>query len=86
MAVAHRAVDLGLGRQRRDRIDDHYVDRSRLHELFAYRERLFAARRLRHDEAREVDAYLPRVCRIERVLRVDERSRAARFLDIRHSV
>ena len=56
------------------------------HELFAYRKRLFAARRLRHDEPSEVDANLPRVCRVERMLRVDERRRAARFLDIRHSV
>ena len=82
MAVAHRTINLGLGRQRRDRIDNHDIDGSRLNELLAYRERFFAARRLGDDEPCEVDADLFRVARIERMLCVDERRRSARLLNV----
>ena len=75
VTVAHRAIDLGLWRQRRDRIDDHDIDGSRLNELLAYRERLFATRWLGDDEPRKVDADLLRVAGIERVFRIDERRR-----------
>ena len=86
MAIAHRAVNLGLRRQRRDRINDNNIDSSRLHKLLAYRERLFAARRLRDNEPCEVDTYLFRVAGIERMLCVDERRRSTCLLDIRDGV
>jgi hypothetical protein len=82
VAVAHRAVDLGLWRQRRDRIDDDDIDGSRLNELLAYRERLFAARWLGDDESCEVDADLFRVAGIKRMLCIDERRCSARLLDV----
>jgi len=86
VAVAHRAVDLRLRRQRGDRVDDDDLDRARTDQLLADGERLLARVRLRDDEVVEVDADLARVAGVERVLRVDERGGAARLLDVRDRV
>ena len=56
--VAHLALDLGLRRQRRDRIDDEHVDRARADQRVGDLERLLAGVGLRDQEIVEVDAEL----------------------------
>ena len=75
--VAHLAFDLGLGRQRRDRVDDDDVDRAGAHQHVGDLERLLAGVRLRDQQILHVHAELRGVDRIERVLGVDERRGAA---------
>jgi hypothetical protein len=70
--VAHLALDLGLGRQRRDRVDDDHVHRARAHQHVGDLERLLAGVGLARSAAPRVDAELLRVLRVERVLGVDE--------------
>ncbi len=41
--VAHLALELGLGRQRRDRVDDQHVDGAGAHERVGDLQRLLAA-------------------------------------------
>ena len=77
VAVAHLALDLGLGRERRDGVDRDDVDRARADEQLADLERLLARIRLRDEEIVDVDADPPRVLRIHRMLGVDERADAA---------
>ncbi len=80
VAVAHLALDLGLGDQSRDRIDDDDVDGARTHEGVGDLQGLLAMVRLAHQELVHVDAELTGVAGIERVLCVDERRDAARLL------
>ena len=72
MAVAHLALDLGLGHERRHRVDDHHRDRVRAHEHLGDLERLLAGVGLRHQQVVDVDAELARVVGVERVLGIDE--------------
>ena len=78
--LAHLAFDLGLGRQRRHRVDDHDVDRAGAHQHVGDLQRLLAGVGLRHQQILHVDAELLGVGRIERVLGIDERRRAAAAL------
>ena len=82
VAVAHLALDLGLGDQRRHRVDDDHVHRTRAHQRVGDLERLLAVIRLRDQELVDVDAELARVADVERVLGVDEGRDAAGALDI----
>ncbi len=75
--VAHLALDLGLGRQRRDRVDDDDIDGARAHEHVGDLERLLAGIGLRDQQIIDVDADLAGIKRIERMLGIDERGRAA---------
>ena len=75
--IAHLALDLRLRRERRDRVDHHHVDRARAHQHVGDLERLFAGVRLRDQQIVDLDAEFLRVHRIERMLGVDERRRAA---------
>ena len=75
--VAHLAFDFGLGRQRRDRVDDHDVDRAGAHQHVGDFQRLLAGVRLRDQQVLHVHAELRGVDGIERVLGVDERGGAA---------
>ena len=86
MAVAHVALDLGLGHQRRHRVDDHDVDRARAHQRLADVQRLFAVVRLRHIQLVDVHAQLFGIHRIQRVLGVDEGRRAAHLLRLGDAV
>ncbi len=80
MRVAHVAFELGLGDERRDRVDDDHVDGVGPHQHFGDLERLFARVRLRNEQIVQIDAERGGVGRIERVLDVDERRGAAAAL------
>ena len=78
MAVAHLALDLGLGHQRGDRVDDDDVEGAGAHEHLGDLERLLAGVGLRDQQVVDVHADPARVGRIERVLGVDEGARCRR--------
>ena len=80
VGVAHLALELGLRRQRRDRVDDDDVDGVRAHQHVGDLERLLAAVRLRDEQVVGPHAELARVADVERVLGVDERADAAPLL------
>ncbi len=83
LQLAHLALDLGLRREGRDRVDDDDVDRAGAHEHVGDLERLLAGVRLGDQELLDVDAELLGVDGIERVLRVHERGDAAQLLGLR---
>ena len=70
--VAHLAVELGLGNQRGDGIDDQHINGAGADQGFSDFERLLAAVGLRNKQVVDVDAELLGVAGIERVLRVDK--------------
>src|SRR5512135_873043 len=80
--VAHLTFDLGLGHQRRNRIDDDDVDASRADEHVGDLQPLLAGVGLRDQQVADVDAQLPCVDGIERVLGVDVGGGAACLLDL----
>ena len=86
MRVAHLAFDLGLGHERRHRVDGDQVDRAGAHQHVDDLERLLAVVRLRHQQIVGLDAQLARVGHVERVLGVDERADAAALLRLRDRV
>ena len=75
--VAHLAFDLGLGRERGDRVDDDQVDRARAHQHVGDLERLLAGVGLRDQQLLRLTPSFLRVCDVERVLGVDEGADAA---------
>ena len=75
--VAHLALDLGLRRERRDRVDRDDVERAGADEELGDLERLLARVGLRDEEVVDVDADPLRVRRVHRVLGVDEGADAA---------
>ena len=77
MRVAHLAFDLGLRRQRGDRVDRDDVERTRADQQLGDLERLLAGVGLRDEQVVDVDADPLRVRRVHRVLGVDERADAA---------
>src|SRR6185436_18914706 len=80
LRLAHLALDLGLGRQRRHRVDDDHVDRARAHQHVGDLERLLAGVGLGNQQVFGLDAELGGVRDVERVLRVDEGGGAADLL------
>ena len=80
MRVAHVAFELGLGDERRDRVDDDDVDGVAAREHFGDLERLFAGVGLRDQQVVEIDTERRGVVRIERVFDVDEGRRSAGLL------
>src|SRR3984957_16042644 len=83
LRIAHFAFDLGPWRQRRDRVDDQYVDRTRTHEGVSDFERLLACIRLGNQEVVEIDAKLARIDGIKRMFSVDKGANAAFLLRFR---
>ena len=81
-AVAHLALDFGLGNQRGHRVDDDHVQRARADQLLADIERLLAGVGLTDEQLIEVDAQLARVDRVQRVLGVDIGDRPAGALGL----
>ena len=78
--VAHLALDLGLRRQRGDRVDRDDGERAGADEQLADLERLLARVGLGDEQLVDVDADPLGVRRVHRVLRVDERADAAAAL------
>jgi hypothetical protein len=78
--VAHLAFELGARHQRRDRIDHQHVDRAGAHQRVGDLERLLAVVGLRDQKIVDVDAELPGIDRVERVLGIDEGADAALLL------
>ena len=77
---AHLALDLGLRRQRRDRVDHDDVHGAGSHQHVGDFERLFAGIRLRNQQFLGIDAEFSGVDRVERVLGVHEGGHTAQFL------
>ena len=77
MRVAHLALDLGLRRQRRHRVDRDDGERAGADEQLADLERLLAGVGLRDEELVDVHADALRVGGVHRMLGVDERADAA---------
>ena len=75
--IAHLALDLGLRRERGDRVDHHHVDRARAHQHVGDLQRLFAGVGLGHQQVIDLDSQLFRVHGIERMLGVHECGGAA---------
>ena len=86
MAVAHLAIEFGLGHQRRHRVHHQHVDRAGAHQRFGNLQRLLAVVGLRHQQVVDVDAQLGGVDRIERVLGIDEGCHAALLLRLRNDL
>ena len=86
MGVADLAVDLGTRNERGDGVDDDDVERVAANECLGHVERLLARVGLRDEQRIDVDAEVPRIERIERVLGVDEGRGAAGLLRVGHHV
>ena len=82
MGVSDLSLDLGLGRQRRHRVDGDDVERARADQQLADLERLLTGVGLRDQELVDVDADPLRVGGIHRVLGVDEGADAAAALSL----
>ena len=82
--VAHLAFELGLGRERRHRVDHQHVDGAGAHQRVGDLERLLAVVGLRDQQILDLDAELAGVDRVERVLGIDEGADAALLLGLRH--
>src|SRR5581483_11186504 len=85
-AVAHVAFEFGAWGQRRDRVNDHDVNRVRAHQRFADFERLLAGIRLRDEQVVDAHTELFRVDRIQRVFGVNVSGNAAGLLRLGHHV
>ena len=81
-AVAHLALDLGLGRERRDRVDGDDVEGAAAHQHLGDLEGLLAVVGLRDQEVVDVDADGLGVQRVHGVLGVDEGGLAAEALGL----
>ena len=79
-AVAHLALDLGLGRERRDGVDGDDVEGAAAHQHLGDLEGLLAVVRLRDQQIVDVDADGLGVDGVHGVLGVDERRLAAELL------
>ena len=86
MRVAHLALDLGLRRQGRDRVDRDDVERPGADEQLRDLEPLLTGVGLRNEEVVDVDADVLRVRRVHRMLGVDECTDAAAALCLRDHV
>src|SRR3954452_11870079 len=72
VGVAHLALDLGLRRQRRDRVDRDHIERTGADQQLGDLERLLAGIRLRDEQIVDVDPDPLGVRGVHRVLGVDE--------------
>ena len=86
VAVAHLALDLGPGRERRHRVDHEDVDRTGTGEHVGDLERLLAGVGLGDEQLVDVDTDGRGVHRIHGVLGVDVRTHAAVALGLGHDV
>ena len=86
VGVAHLALDLGPGGERRHRVDDQHVERTGADEHVGDLERLLAGVGLRDEEVVDVDPDGPRVDRVHGVLGVDVGADAAVALRLGHDV
>jgi hypothetical protein len=83
VGVAHLALDLGLGHERRDGVHHDDVERGGAHELLGDLEGLLAAVGLGDEHAVDVHAELAGVAGVHGVLGVDVRRGAAGLLGLR---
>ncbi len=84
--IAHLAFELGLRRQRGDRIDHEHIDGARAHQRVGDLERLLAGVRLGDQQILEIDPELAGIDRVEGVLGVDEAANAAPLLRLGHDM
>lgn len=86
VAVTHLAFEFRARHQRRHRVDDHDVERTRTDQHVGDLKRLFSGVRLADQQRIGVDAQPFGVVRVQRVLGVDERRDTAGSLGIGHRV
>src|SRR5579875_5390 len=84
--LAHLPFDLRLRSERRDGVDHDEIDRARADQHVRDLERLLARVWLGDEKLADVHAQLLGIGRIERVLRIDERRRAAVALNLGHDL
>ena len=84
--IAHFAFDFGARCQRGNRVDNHDVDRARAYERLRNVQTLLTGVRLGDQQAVNVNAECLGVNRVERVLGIDKRSRAAQLLCLCNAV
>jgi hypothetical protein len=86
MGIAHLAFELGARHECCHTIHHQHVDRPRPHQRVGDLERLLAGVGLADEQIVHIDAELPRIDGIERVLRVDEGAGAAPLLRLGNRV
>jgi hypothetical protein len=86
VAVAHVALDLGLGGQGSDRVDHDQIDGAGADQGVDDLQRLLAAVGLRHQQVVERHAEATRILGVEGVLGVNEGADAAGALGLRDGV
>ena len=84
--IAHLALNFRAGRQRRNRVDDHNVDRAGAHKRVGDLQRLLAGIRLRNQHIVDVHAQSTGISGIQRVFSVHKGRFAAFFLGFCHNV
>ncbi len=82
VAVAHFALDLRLGNESRDGVDDDHVDRAAADQRLGDLERVLTGVGLCHKQGVHVYAQCRGIVGIERVLNVDKRHVAAVLLTL----
>jgi len=86
VAVAHLALDLGAGHQRRDRVNHNHVNRPGAHQRLGDLQRLLGGVRLADVQVVDVDADAGGKTGIEGVLHVHKRADAAALLRLADDV
>ncbi len=86
LGVAHFALDLRARRERRDRVNNHHIQRTRANQRVGDFQRLLAGIRLRDEHRVDIHADARSIVGIERVLSVDECNFAAALLRLRDDV
>ena len=84
--IAHVALELGLGHERGDGVDDEHVDGAGADERLRDLERLLSRVGLGDEQIVGIDADLPCIIHVEGVLGVDEGRQAVLFLRLRDDV
>ena len=84
MTVTHIAVNLRFRYERRHRVHDHDIDRSRTHHRFRDLQCLFPAVRLGYVKFININTDIPRIHRIQCVLRIDKSGNPPSFLNFRY--
>ena len=86
MGVAHVAFELHAGYQRRDAVNDDYVERAAAYQVFDDLQRLLGRIRLRDEERVDLDAAACRVGWVQGVFHVDVGSGPTQLLTLSDDV
>ena len=84
--IAHFAIQFRLGNQRRNRVDNEYIDGARTHQCLGNLQRLLAVIRLGDQQIVDIHAQLACISGIQRVFRVNKCRQAAGLLRFRDNL